>query len=132
MGVPEEYEERREDHACPDVEQDQAADGIEQADEFPGKGQSIHSYENKEDYQDQPEVDQGLHIPGQQEQVLGYVHLGKDPRVVHDSTHAAVGGVLEKREYQVPTEDIDHVMRRVPPEELGKYQRHDQQLEQRR
>lgn len=65
LGVPEKHKQGGEDHADADVEEDEPGDGVEQAKELPGKGQPVYSYKGEEDHQDEAEVDEGLHIPGE-------------------------------------------------------------------
>lgn len=47
LDVPEEDEEGGEDHSHSDIKEDEAGDGVEQAEELPGEGQAVQGHEYK-------------------------------------------------------------------------------------
>ena len=79
MRIPKKHKQCRQNHPYPDIKENQANNGVEQAEEFPGKGQAVKGHKQEEDNQDEAKVDQRLYIAGEQEQVLGDIDLGKDP-----------------------------------------------------
>lgn len=129
--VPEEDEQGREHHPHADVEYGDAHDGIDEQQEVPVEGDALGSHEDEEDHQGQQEVDEGLHVAGEQEHVLGHVHLGKDPGVAHQGAHAAGGGVVEVGKEQIAAEEVDGIVLGGAAKELGEDQRHDNQRQQR-
>ena len=131
LDIPEENEQGGEDQPHPDVEQNQHADGVEQADQLPGEGDVVQDTEYKEHTQGQAEVDEGLHVLGEEEEVLGHVDLGEDAGVAHEGGHTLTGGLVEVGEDQVAAEQIGGVMRGMPAKKLRENQPHDQKGQQR-
>jgi len=131
LDVPEEHEQGGENQPHPDVEQQQGADGVKQQEELPGERDAVQDAEQEKDDEGQAEIDEGLDVFGEQEQVLGHVDLGEDARVAHEGLHPLAGGLAEVGEHQVAAEQIGGVVLHVPPEELGEYQLHHQQHQQR-
>ena len=127
MNIPEKDEKGGEDKAHPDVKQHQAADGVHQQDEFPGEGNIVQDTEHEKHTECQAEIDEGLDILGEQEKVLGDIHLGEDAGVAHEGLHALAGGFTEAGKDQVPAKEVGGVIGGVPAEELGEDQTHDQQ-----
>lgn len=74
-----------------------------------------------------PEVDQRLHVLGEQEQVLGHVDLGEDGCVAHQGHHALGRGFVEVGVHQVAAEQERGVVLDVAAEEVGEHQAHHQQ-----
>ena len=131
LDIPEEDEQGGEDEPHPDVEQHQAPHGVEQADELPGEGDVVQGAEQEEHAQGQAEVDEGLHVFGEEEEVFWHVDLGEDAGVAHQGGHALAGGLVEIGEHQVAAEQVGSVVGHVMPEELREDQPHDQQGQQR-
>lgn len=67
LNVPEEHIQRRQDQPHADIKTNQKADGIEQQNPPPGKGDSVQNAEQHEHAQSQPKVDEALDIFGEQE-----------------------------------------------------------------
>lgn len=132
LNVPEEHIQRRQDQPHADVKADQKANGIEQQNPPPGKGNLVQDTEQHEHAQGQPEVDEALNILGKQEQILGHIHLGENPGIGQQAGHALACGFIEKGKDQVATEQVNGVMLHIPAKELSKYQLHYQQCKQRR
>lgn len=62
MDIPEKDKEGGENEPYPDVKQDQHADGVEQANEFPGEGDIVQDTKYKEHAEGQAKVDEGLDV----------------------------------------------------------------------
>ena len=120
LNVPEEDKQGRQDQAHADVEQHQTGDGVQKADQLPGEGDVVQDTEDEEHTQGQTEVDEGLYVFGEQEQVFGDVDLGVDPGVAHEGGHALPGRLVEVGEDQVAAEQIGGVVGRAASEELRK------------
>ena len=124
LDIPKKDEEGGEDEAHPDVKQDQTADGVHQQDEFPGECDVIQDAEHKEHAEGQAEVDEGLDVFGEQEKILGDIHLGEDAGIAHEGLHALAGGFAEAGKNQVPTKEVGGIVGGVSAEELGENQAH--------
>ena len=124
LDIPEKDEEGGEDEAHPDIKQDQAANWVHQQDEFPGEGDVVQDAEHEKHAEGQAEIDEGLDILGEQEKVLGDIHLGEDARIAHEGLHALAGGFAEAGKDQVPAKEVGGVMGGVSAEELGENQAH--------
>lgn len=132
LRIPEKDEHGGKDQPDTDVEENQAHDRIGDHEKPPGEGDPVYGDKQEEDDQRDGEIDDRRYVLCQQEYVFGHVDLRKDGRVAHQRAHAAGGGFLEKRKRQVPGEQVHRVVRYVPGKELGEYDPHDQQLQQRR
>ena len=124
LDIPKKDEEGGEDEAHPDVKQDQAADGVDQQDEFPGEGDIVQDAEHEEHAEGQAEIDEGLDILGEQEKVFWDVDLGEDAGVAHEGLHALAGGFAEAGKNKVSAKEVGGVVRGVSAEELGENQAH--------
>ena len=87
LNIPEEHEQRREDKPKSDIEADQQPDGVKQKEPAPCKDDAVKNAEQHEHAQRQTKVDKTLYVFGKEEQILGYIHLGKDTGVVHKGAH---------------------------------------------
>ena len=97
--VSEKYKQRRQDQPHADVEEHQTSDGIQQQDELPSKRDIIQYAEHEEHAQRQSEVDECLDVLGEQEQIFGYVDLGKDCCIAHQRGHPLPGRLAEIAEH---------------------------------
>ena len=131
LDIPEEDEQGGEDEAHPDVEQHKAPHREEEADELPGEGDVVQNAEDKKHAQGKAEVDEGLNILGEEEQVLWHIDLGKDAGVAHEGGHALTGGLVEVGEDQVAAKQIGGIMGGIAAKKLRKDQPHDQKGQQR-
>lgn len=132
LNVPEKHIQRRQDQPHADVEADQKANGVEQQNPPPGEGDPVQNAKQHEHAQGQPKVDEALNIFGKQEQILGHIHLSKNPGIGQQRTHSLACGFVEKGENQVAAKQVNGVMLHVPTKKLSKHQPHHQQHEQRR
>ena len=98
---------------------------------FQVKGDVVQNAEHKEHAQGKAEVDEGLDVFGEEEQVLGHIDLGKDAGVAHEGGHALAGGLVEVGEDQVAAEQIGGIMGGIAAKKLRKDQPHDQKGQQR-
>ena len=108
--ILEKHKQRRQDQPDANIKNGQAADRIKQRQKLPRKLHAVYRGKDKEHQQRQPEIDDGRHIFGQQEHILGNVDLGKDMRVRHQGVHAAGGGLSEKGEDQVACKQVGGVV----------------------
>ena len=92
----------------------------------------VQQAEHKKHAQGQAEVDEGLHIFGQQKQVLGHIDLGEDAGIAHQGGHTLAGGLIEAGENQVSAKQVGGVVVHATAKKLGKDQAHHQQHHQRR
>lgn len=132
MNVPEEDEQGGQDQPHSDVEQHQAADGVEKENQLPGKRDTVNDTEDEKHAQRQPEVDQCLDIFREQEHILRHIDLGKDPGISHQRGHPLRGRLIEIAEHKVAAKQIGGIVRHTAPEKLREHQPHDQQRQQRR
>ena len=130
LDIPEEHKKRRKDQAYAQIEQHQHADGVQQHDKLPGKCDMVKEAEDEQDDQGKAEIDQGLHIFGQQKQVLRNVDLGKDRRIAHQRSHPLRSRLVKIGEDHVAAEDINGIMRCISPKKLREHQAHDEQRQQ--
>ena len=131
LNIPEEHIQGRQNQSQADVEAGQAADGIEQQDPPPGKGDPVQNAKQHEHAQGQPKVDEALNIFGKQEQILGHIHLGENAGIGQQAGHTLACGFIEKGEDQVSTEQVNGVVLHIPTKKLSKHQLHHQQRKQR-
>ena len=124
LNIPEENEEGGEDKAHPNVKQHQAADGVDQQDELPGEGDVIQDAEHKEHTECQAEVDEGLDVFGEQEKILGDIHLGEDAGIAHEGLHSLAGGFAEAGKNKVSAKQISCIMWCASTKKLGKHHSH--------
>ncbi len=131
LHVPEEHEQCRQNQPHSQIEHDHADYRIDQQQEFPGERNPIKGRKRKKDQQGQPEVDERRHILGKQKQILGNIHLGKDPCVPYQRGHPQIGGICEIRKHQLSGEQIDHIMVDIVAKQVAEHQPHNQQVHQR-
>lgn len=75
LDVPEEHEQGRKNQSYTNIEQDQAANGVQQQDELPGECNAVQNAEQEKHQQRQAEVYQALNTFRQQKQILRYIDL---------------------------------------------------------
>ena len=92
----------------------------------------INDAEREKDSQRQAEIDQGLDVLREHEEVLRDIYLRENAGVAQKSGHTLRRGLAEISIGQVTAEHIDRVVRCIAAEEAGKDQRHDQLGKQRR
>jgi len=131
LNVPEKDEQSRQDQSNANVEQHQTADGVQQQNKLPRERDVVQHAEQEKHAQGQPKVNEGLHVLGQQEQVLGHVNFCENARIAHEGGHTLTGGLVEVGEYQIATEQIGGVVGHIPAKKLREDQPHDQQSQQR-
>ncbi len=124
LDIPEEHEQRREDHSDPDIEEHQANNRIQQENELPCEGDMVDHAEHKKHAQRQSKVDQRLNVFREQKQVLWHIDLGKDLGIAQQTTHPLVGGLTEIRKHEISAEEVGGIVGRIPSKELGKDQSH--------
>ena len=132
LHIPEKDEQRREDQPYSDIKQEQRQDRHEQQRKLPRERDAVDDTEHEEHDEHQPEIDERLHVFGKQKQILRYIHFCENGRVPHERGHALAGGLAEIRKDQVAAEQIGGVVLHIAPEELGKHNPHDKQLQKRR
>lgn len=130
LNVPEKYKQCRQDQTHTDVEQHQQRNGVKQHNELPRKRDAVKNAKQEEHDQRQGEVDECLHIFGEQEQILGHVDLRENTGIAHKGGHALIRGLAEATENQVAAEQVSGVVLHIAAEKLGKHQSHDQQRQQ--
>lgn len=81
LHIPEEDEERGKNQTKPDVEEHQATNRKEKKKEMPAECNSVDETEQEEHAESQAKVNQGLNVFREQEQILRYIDLCKNPRV---------------------------------------------------
>ena len=131
LHIPEEHEQRGEDQANPQVEHNETPHRVHQQEELPGERNTINRDKGEENQQRQSKINQRRYILGQQEQILGHIHLGKNPRVAYQGVHAQVGGVRKVGEHQLTGKQIHHIVVHVVSEEVAEHHPHNQQVHQR-
>ncbi len=132
LHVPEEHEQRRKDQSYPQVEHNETSHRIHQQEELPGKRNAVNGYKGEENQKRQAKINQRRYILGQQKQILGHIHLGKDPRVAHQGVHPQICRVGKVGEHQLTGKQIYHIVVHVVSEEVAEHHPHNQQIHQRR
>lgn len=91
LNVSEEHEQGRKDQPHTNVEQDQAANGVQQQDKLPGKRNTVQNAEQEKHQQRQAEVDKALNAFRQQKQVLRHIDLRENIRIFQQGGHTQSG-----------------------------------------
>lgn len=126
MDVPKKHKERGKNQPDTDVEQYQAADGIQKQHKFPGEEDMIQNTKYKEYAKRQPKIDKSLDIFGKQKQIFWHIDFCEDTGVSHKGLHTLSCRFAEIGEDQVPTKKVSGVVWCISSEKLGENQTHDQ------